>query len=104
MEDALRMVRSLSPWYFLFVPIEMLSGALRGMGDTLIPTFLTALGICVFRSVWMFLVIPHWHEIEGITISYPISWGVTFAVAVGLFLWLTRPKNAARITGEPETE
>ena len=90
MEDALRMVRSLSPWYFLFVPIEMLSGALRGMGDTLIPTFLTALGICVFRSVWMFLVIPHWHEIEGITISYPISWVITGIAFILYYLYRRR--------------
>ena len=90
MEDALRMVRSLSPWYFLFVPVEMLSGALRGMGDTLIPTLLTALGICVFRSVWMFLVIPHWHEIEGITISYPISWVITGIAFILYYLYRRR--------------
>ena len=90
MEYALRMVRSLSPWYFLFVPIEMLSGALRGMGDTLIPTLLTALGICVFRSAWMFLVIPHWHEIEGITISYPISWVITGIAFILYYLYRRR--------------
>ncbi|MBQ8092855.1 MAG: MATE family efflux transporter [Clostridia bacterium] len=80
---ALRMVHSITPWYFLFVPIEMVSGSMRGMGDTLFPTFLTALGICVFRSAWMFIVVPRWQVLEAITISYPISWiltGIAFII------------------------
>ncbi|MBQ7486771.1 MAG: MATE family efflux transporter [Clostridia bacterium] len=84
---ALRMVHSITPWYFLFVPIEMVAGSMRGMGDTLFPTVLTALGICVFRSAWMFTVIPRWHEIEAITISYPISWIITSIAFVLYYLY-----------------
>ena len=76
---ALEMMRHITPWYFLFVPIEMVSGALRGMGRTLVPTMITALGICAFRVVWMFGVVPAWHEIHAITLSYPISWVLTAA-------------------------
>ncbi|MBQ9009091.1 MAG: MATE family efflux transporter [Clostridia bacterium] len=98
MENALRMVHSLTPWYFLFVPVEMFSGALRGMGDTLIPTLLTALGICVFRSAWMFLVVPGWHEIEGITLSYPISWSIT---SIAFFVYYLSRRRKLGFTFPP---
>lgn len=74
LEIAARMLMYMAPCYWLFVPIEMLSGSLRGMGNTAVPTIITALGVCVFRTIWMFTVVPVWHEILAITISYPISW------------------------------
>ena len=77
LEIAVKMMFYMAPCYWLFVPIELLSGALRGMGDTLIPTMITAAGICVLRVVWMFTVVPVWHEIFAITVSYPISWILT---------------------------
>lgn len=77
LEIAARMLMYMAPCYWLFVPIELLSGSLRGMGDTFRPTIITALGICVFRTIWMFTVVPAWHEILAITISYPISWIMT---------------------------
>ena len=77
LEIAAKMLMYMAPCYWLFVPIEMLSGSLRGMGNTVIPTIITAMGICVFRTIWMFTVVPVWHEILAITISYPISWIMT---------------------------
>ena len=35
------------------------------------------MGICIFRVIWMFSVVPGWHEIRAITLSYPISWLMT---------------------------
>jgi Na+-driven multidrug efflux pump len=82
LEIAAKMLLYMSPCYWLFVPIEMLSGSLRGMGNTVIPTVITAMGICVFRTIWMFTVVPVWHEILAITISYPISWILTSAAFI----------------------
>lgn len=74
---AYKMLLYMAPIYWLYIPIEMISGTLRGMGDTLVPTIITALGICVFRVIWLFTVVPQWHEILAIIISYPISWVLT---------------------------
>jgi Na+-driven multidrug efflux pump len=70
------------PFYALFLPIELLSGALRGMGVTLIPTLMTAVGICIFRTFWMLVVVPSWHSVQGIMVSYPISWLLTSIVFI----------------------
>ncbi len=77
LEVAMFMLTCMVPGYVLYVPIELISGSLRGMGDTLIPTIITAAGICALRVAWIFAVVPVWHEILAITISYPISWLLT---------------------------
>ena len=85
LEIALIMVHSITPWYWLFVPVEMISGGLRGMGNTLFPTIITAVGVCLFRVVWMFTVVPRWHAVRTICISYPISWLLTGAIFVAYY-------------------
>lgn len=90
LEIAVKMMLYMAPCYWLFLPIELLSGALRGMGDTVIPTMITALGICVLRTVWMFTVVPRWHEIIAITISYPISWILTSLTFILYYLRVKR--------------
>lgn len=82
LEIAALMLSYMAPCFWLYVPIEMLSGSLRGMGDTLVPTLITAVGICVLRVVWLFTVVPVWTEILAITISYPISWILTGAAFI----------------------
>ena len=81
-EDVLKlavlMMMYMAPSYWLYGPIEIISGSLRGMGDTLIPTIITAVGICALRVVWLLLVVPAKHEIGMVCVSYPISWALTF--------------------------
>ena len=74
---AVKLLLCLAPGYWLYVPVEVLSGSLRGMGDTLVPTIITAVGICFTRVLWVFVLVPHWHTIQAVTISYPITWGLT---------------------------
>ena len=81
LEKAVEMVRFMGFCYWLYIPIEMISGTLRGMGDALIPTAITVIGICALRAVWVFAVVPVWHTEAAIMCSYPISWvlcSVTF--------------------------
>lgn len=93
---AFQMLTYMAPCYWIFVPIELISGALRGMGDTLIPTAITAVGICALRVVWMFTVVPQWHEILAIMISYPISWVLTSSAFILYYRKVSRrylPQN-----------
>ena len=86
LDIARQMMFAITPWYFLFVPIEMTSASLRGMGNTFFPTLITAGGICVFRVIWMLAVVPHWHAVRTICLSYPISWSITSAVFIVYYL------------------
>ena len=85
------MMRLMAPGYFLFAFIEVLSGALRGVGDVLIPMILSCSGICVFRILWIIILLPKNPTVFTITISYPISWGIT-AILFILYYKRQKPK------------
>lgn len=66
-----------APAYSFFVFIEIFSGALRGIGDVVIPTIMTCCGVCLFRVIWVMFIVPMSPRVETITLSYPVSWGIT---------------------------
>lgn len=65
----------------LFQPIcclyEIPAGVLRGTGHSALPAFLTILGICMIRIVWIFTVVRHFHTQEILFAVFPISWVIT---------------------------
>ena len=58
----------ISPTYFLFVFIEVYSGALRAQGHVIVTTAMTMIGICVLRVVWVTWIVP-----DG-TLSQIVAW------------------------------
>lgn len=80
------------PYYLLWTAIEVLSGVLRGMGDTLIPVIITAIGICVFRLLWVAFVFPVFHTIKGISLCYPASWLIT-SVGIAVYYLVKRRRT-----------
>ena len=79
------MLRLMTPYYAIFVFIEILSGALRGMGDAIIPMFMTMFGICALRIIWIVFVLPIYPTIETIVWNYPISWVLTSVMMIGYY-------------------
>ena len=87
------MVRFLVPAYPLYICIEVFSGTLRGTGDTLVPTLLTCVGVCVLRVGWIALALPRFNTLETVMFSYPLTWGITSACYVIYYArgkWLKR--------------
>lgn len=76
-EIGCQMLMLIAPTYVFFVFTEILSGALRGMGDVIIPTFITTGGICVLRVIWIFFVVPIQPTITVTMLNYPVSWALT---------------------------
>ena len=62
------------PFNFVFMPVEVFAGAMRGTGYSVMPTVITCMCVCVFRVVWIFTVVSRWHCIELLALCYPISW------------------------------
>ena len=85
-EIGIQMVRFLTPFYVVFVFVEIFAGSLRGMGETLIPMIITFSGTCLLRIIWLLTVVPRWHAIETIEASYPITWGITAAMLTIYYL------------------
>ena len=85
-ESGVTILRCMVPYYATYVCIEILSGAVRGTGDAVVPMLMTCIGICVLRIIWIFTVVPQWHTIEMVSYSYPITWGVTSLLFI-LYYW-----------------
>ena len=65
------------PWYITYIAIELLSGAVRGVGKSLIPTLISVFGICVLRIIWIYISPAVSPTLFGVLFSYPFSWIVT---------------------------
>ncbi len=74
--------------YFLCGMMDVMVGALRGLGYSIAPMIVSLLGACAFRLLWIATVfqIDRFHTIKTVYISYPISWTVTFLAHVITFV------------------
>lgn len=76
-EIGCRMLMIMSPFYLLNIYIENYSGALRGVGDTLVPMLFSIFGICVFRIIYLSTVFRFLPTLECLCAMYPITWALT---------------------------
>ena len=89
---AMRIIYYIMPWYLLYVPVEVYSGSLRGIGDTLVPFIITAVGICIARVVWIFTIVPLHNDISTVAVAYPITWGLTSLAYMIYFRYVKKHK------------
>lgn len=90
------------PFYFTYVCIEILSGAVRGAGDSFVPMVMTALGVCALRIVWIAIAVPVWPDVKTVALSYPITWIVTSLLFIIYYKqggWLRRSIVKAGFNG-----
>lgn len=59
-------------WTYSF--IDIFSGAIRGSGQAMQVTVICALAICVFRVLWLELLLPIYGDIRIVYLCYPVSW------------------------------
>ncbi len=68
--------------FFTFIPIELLSGTIRGTGRSFMPMMITTCFICLLRIIWLFTAVPLRNDITTVCYSYPVSWIVTGIVFI----------------------
>ena len=86
-------IRFISPFYLVICINQIISGSLRGAGDSLIPTIMTLTGVCLLRVFWVTVVVSAHHELNVLLLSYPITWSVTSGMFLIYYLrgrWLKR--------------
>ena len=64
----------LTPFYCVYVFTEIYSGALRGMGDVVVPMVITMFGVCVVRVLWIMIVAKASPTLEVVIFNYPVTW------------------------------
>ncbi len=60
--------------YFLCGWLDVLVGAIRGMGVSLIPMISSVVGVCGIRLIWIYLVYPYFDDTIWLYMCYPVSW------------------------------
>lgn len=83
----------------LCVVYEVISGAMRGFGYSMIPALITIAGVCVFRVAWVYTVFPLHQSLRTLVYSYPISWLLTTVM-----LLIAYPVIIRRIENSPGTD
>lgn len=85
-----RMLELIAPCYVIFLFIEVLSGALRGISDVIIPMLLTLFGVCLLRIGWILFIVPIKPSIETLIINYPVTWVLTSILFIIYYLYKKR--------------
>lgn len=86
------------PFIFLFIPVEVLGGAMRGCGYSLVLTLITGTFACAFRICWVAFVVRKFHSLPVLILCYPISWllcAVTFCAVYFRGRWLQVPQKGS---------
>ena len=95
----LRRMSILFTTYALCGMMDVVCGALRGLGYSTIPALLTFFSVCVMRVVWIGTVFRAHRTIPMLMLSYPISW-ILATVANGALLYVAcrRLNKSAKLT------
>lgn len=81
------------PSYAIYIFVEIFTGALRGIGDVMIPTLITLGGVCLVRLPWILIMTPIHHELITILISYPIAWAATALLLIPYYFYRKKRLN-----------
>ena len=78
--------------YFTCGFMDLFAYCLRGIGYSITPMIITLCGACGLRIVWIltFFQMEEFHNIQGLVVSYPISWIITALVQVIFFVIVYR--------------
>lgn len=74
------------PFYYLLAIMHELSGTIRGTGKTVQPMLIALSSLCVFRVLWIMVVLSMEHRMDRLFLVYPISWLIG-AVLTVLYAW-----------------
>lgn len=96
-------MRIVAVTYFLCGVMDVLTGALRGLGRSVMPMVVSLLGACGLRVLWIYTVFASIHQIEILYISYPISWFITSSVHVICLIYTYRQVKA-RLSAQQPTQ
>lgn len=87
------MLHYLVPFYVTYVAIEILSGALRGIGDCWVPMLISCIGVCVLRVAWIMIAVPMRRDIYNIMFAYPLTWTITSILFAVYYLGFSKMRD-----------
>lgn len=76
--------------YFICAIMDLVPGAMRGLGHSSVPMILSIVGTVGTRIVWIFGLFPTHRNLRFLFISYPVSWLITVFMQAICFYFVRR--------------
>lgn len=72
--------------HFILAVMDIMGGALRGIGYSKTPMVTSLVGACGFRLLWVFFILPLNRTLEFLFICWPISWVIVIVLHIMSFM------------------
>lgn len=89
-EQALIRFRLTMYTYIFFALMQMMAGALRGIGYSIVPAFTCLFFVCGIRLFLIIFVFNKYINFFYVMLTYPISWAVTWIILLVAFIIIMR--------------
>lgn len=102
-EVGLSMMSIMATTSWVFSLSDTLGASMRGAGAAKPVTIITAMCICVFRIVWLSVLLHFIHDIRVVFFCYPCSWLLCDAVMIIYFLkgnWMGYAETALMVSAD----
>lgn len=96
-------MRTFAPFYFILAGTQIIPGALRGSGDTLVSTIACVGSFVVLRQIYLAIITQYVYTPTVIALSFPGTWLVAAAIVTIHYLrsdWSRFEKHKAPEAGE----
>ena len=70
--------------------MDVMVGAMRGIGYSILPMIVSLVGACGLRIVWIYTVFVKFRTLDILFISYPVTWTITFLSHLVCYYIVTR--------------
>lgn len=95
-EIASMFLRLLTPGYLIWGIYTIYVGALRGMGNTKVPTIIGLTSFVAFRQVYSFAMSKICNQIIPMALSYPLAWLIA-AVSIAIYYHTVKNKTSSLV-------
>ena len=100
MDAGMKRLRVICSTYAFCGMMDVMVGALRGLGYSVMPMIVSLIGACGLRLIWIFTFfrMEQFHTVTSLYMTYPVSWFITFMTHVVCFVIVRR--KLAKIWGK----
>lgn len=85
-QSGISIMKWLFPPYFIYIFLQVLGDALRGLGHAKGPMYIVIINMCLLRSVLFAIFVPLYSNLNTVCFIYPITWATTSICMVLLYL------------------
>lgn len=94
LEESIKIINFITPFWFCYVCVNVYSCTLRGIGDAFVPMLLICFGTCGLRVLWVLIAGLVCPGLYTTLVSYPLSWTIT---SIGFIVYYYRFSEMRKI-------